>query len=111
MQSCLALVVSSQLSTQTLSSLISSVVLAASATRLSWRTTVLASVFNLAVSSLTYQYMSSYWKGKAKVPLVQDFNDAIRTSNQMLWALRALAISWGVSCHLYAWQFMEPKTI
>ena len=55
--------------------------------------------------------MSNFWTAKAKVPFVQDFNDAITISNQMLTAIRVLTVTWGVSCLLYGWQVLEPKSI
>ena len=41
--------------------------------------------------------MHHFWRGKAKVPLVNDYNDAITLTNQMSTYLAFLAGSWAVS--------------
>ena len=44
--------------------------------------------------SLAYFHLSSFWKGKAQVPLAKDYNEAVEISNVMRQFLIGLAISW-----------------
>ena len=39
--------------------------------------------------------MSNYWHGKAKIPLVNAYNEAITQSNQICRMLGYLAGTWG----------------
>jgi hypothetical protein len=51
--------------------------------------------------SFAYQYISSFWEHKAKVPLVKDYNQAIDLSNIYRQYIIALAMSWWLAAAYY----------
>jgi hypothetical protein len=53
-----------------------------------------------------YNHISNFWKHKAKIPLISDYNDGITASNRMRQALGLLAVSWGGATVVYIWQAM-----
>ena len=49
--------------------------------------------------------MGNFWRGKAKVPFVKNFNDAIATTAEIRKQLAYLAGSWIVTSLFGLWAF------
>ena len=58
---------------------------------------LLLSIANFGTCIFAYTHIHNFWRGKAKVPFVTDYNDAITLTNQMSTCLSYLAGSWAVS--------------
>lgn len=89
---------------QTLSSLASAVYLAATQESDS-RTTMLLliSTVNSLGLALAYNHLTNFWRGKAKVPLMTDYNDGVTASNRLRYFLAGLSASWGLIALVYLW--------
>jgi len=61
---------------------------------------------NALCVTLAYCHLASFWEGKAKVPLVKDYNDGIRASNNLQRILMVLSISWNLATCFYGWQML-----
>lgn len=55
------------------------------------------SIANFGTCIFAHTHIHNFWSGKAKVPFLSDFNDAITLTNQMATCLAILASSWAVS--------------
>ncbi|EXJ79298.1 hypothetical protein A1O3_08800 [Capronia epimyces CBS 606.96] len=64
----------------------------------------LLSAVNAVGLGLAYRHLQNFWRGKAKVPFLSDYNDGIRASNQLQQALGALAVSWAISSVVHLWR-------
>lgn len=49
---------------------------------------------NVAAEISTSMYISGYWKAKAQVPFMTEYNEAIRRSNDLRRLLIALSAGW-----------------
>jgi hypothetical protein len=58
---------------------------------------VLLSIANFGTCIFAHTHIHNFWRGKAKVPFLNDFNDAITLTNQMSTYLAFLAGSWAIS--------------
>lgn len=54
----------------------------------------LLALVNVAAETFTSMYISGYWKAKAQVPFMTQYNDAIRRSNDLRRLLIALSPGW-----------------
>lgn len=54
----------------------------------------LLALVNVAAEIFTSLYISGYWKAKAQVPFMTEYNDAIRRSNDLRRLLIALSAVW-----------------
>lgn len=54
---------------------------------------LLASV-NVAAETFASMYISGYWKAKAEIPFMTEYNEAIRRSNDLRRLLIALSAGW-----------------
>ncbi|GME53896.1 Methyltransferase type 11 [Neofusicoccum parvum] len=52
---------------------------------------------NIANTLLTRKHVAGFWEGKAKVPFVEGYNDAISSTLVIIKALEKLAVGWSVS--------------
>ncbi|KEF62161.1 uncharacterized protein A1O9_00133 [Exophiala aquamarina CBS 119918] len=89
----------------TLTSLVSSLILAASLA--AGTTSLVLSTANALGLALAYNHLTSFWQNKAKVPFVKDYNDGIRASNNLRQLLAGLTVSWGLATCFYAWQTLS----
>lgn len=51
----------------------------------------------MANTLLTRKHVADFWEGKAKVPFVEGYNDAISSTGSIIRALERLGLGWGVS--------------
>jgi hypothetical protein len=58
---------------------------------------LLLSIANFGTCIFAYTHIHNFWRGKAKVPFLNDFNDAITLTNEISTYLACLAGSWAVS--------------
>ncbi|KIX06979.1 uncharacterized protein Z518_04955 [Rhinocladiella mackenziei CBS 650.93] len=88
----------------TVSSLVSSVILAIgpSSDRSKWP--FMLSLTNAIGIALTYKHLRNFWRNKAKALYLSDYNEGITASNQMRQVLGVLAVSWAVVTVMYLWQ-------
>lgn len=49
---------------------------------------------NVAAEIFTSMYISGYWKAKAQIPFMTEYNEAIRKSNDLRRVLIALSAAW-----------------
>lgn len=49
----------------------------------------------------TIKYMGSFWNNKAKVPLLDDYNNAISLMSQTIWAGHLASFCWCVMTVIY----------
>lgn len=54
----------------------------------------LLALVNVAAETFTSLYISGYWKAKAQVPFMTEYNEAIRKSNDLRRLLIALSAGW-----------------
>ncbi|KAL6243868.1 hypothetical protein RBB50_009302 [Rhinocladiella similis] len=85
----------------TISSVVSSIILAIGTGGRKFP--LLLSVVNAVGIALAYQHMAEFWKNKAKVPFIHDYNEGITASNRMIQAFQVLAGSWAFAIVLYLW--------
>lgn len=64
---------------------------------------LLLSTANAIGLGLAYRHLRNFWRHKAKVPFLSDYNEGISASNQLQQALAVLAVSWVVSGVAHAW--------
>jgi hypothetical protein len=57
---------------------------------------LLLSIVNFGTCIFAYTHIYNFWRSKAKVPFVNDYNNAITLTNQMSTCLAYLAGSWAV---------------
>ncbi|KIV94181.1 hypothetical protein PV10_01970 [Exophiala mesophila] len=88
----------------TLSSLGSAVYLAATQESDSKTTMFLLSSVNSLCMALAYRHLTNFWHGKAKVPLMTDYNDGITISNRLRYFLIGLSASWALIAVVYLWE-------
>lgn len=70
-----------------------------------WIELVLGSI-NVAASLSARVHIRNFWRGKAKVPFVKNFNNAITTTAEIRKQLAYLAGSWIVTGLLGLWVFL-----
>lgn len=87
----------------TLCSLLSSAALIVISPETDRRQMLLISMVNTAATAFAYVHISNFWRVKAKIPMVTDFNDAINTSNAMRTSLLYLAMTWGIADVIYGY--------
>jgi hypothetical protein len=58
---------------------------------------LLLSIANFGTCIFAYTHIHDFWRDKAKVPFLNDFNDAITLTNEISTYLAYLAGSWAVS--------------
>lgn len=49
---------------------------------------------NMVAEIAASKYISGYWKAKAEIPFMTEYNDAIRRSNDLRRLLIALSAAW-----------------
>ncbi len=49
---------------------------------------------NVAAEIFTSMFISGYWKAKAQIPFMTEYNEAIRKSNDLRRVLIALSAAW-----------------
>ena len=54
----------------------------------------LVAVVNVVAGTFASMYISGYWKAKAQVPFMTEYNEAIRKSNDLRRLLIALSAGW-----------------
>lgn len=54
----------------------------------------LLALVNVAAEILVSMYISGYWKAKAQIPFMTEYNEAIRKSNDLRRLLIALSAGW-----------------
>lgn len=54
----------------------------------------LLAAVNVVAGTFTSMYISGYWKAKAQVPFMTEYNEAIRKSNDLRRLLIALSAGW-----------------
>ena len=54
-------------------------------------------VGNVANTLLTRKHVAGFWEGKAKVPFVEGYNEAIGSTSLIVKALERLIVSWSAS--------------
>ncbi|EXJ96093.1 hypothetical protein A1O1_01219 [Capronia coronata CBS 617.96] len=63
----------------------------------------LLSTANAIGLGLAGRHLRNFWRGKAKVPFLTDYNDGVSASNQLLQTLGVLAVSWIISSGVHLW--------
>jgi hypothetical protein len=58
---------------------------------------LLLSIANFGTCISAHTHIHDFWRSKAKVPFLNDFDDAITLTNQMSIYLAYLAGSWAIS--------------
>jgi hypothetical protein len=58
---------------------------------------LLLSIVNFGTCIFAYAHIHDFWRDKARVPFLNDFNDAITLTNEISTYLACLAGSWAVS--------------
>lgn len=67
---------------------------------------LLLSTVNSLGLALAYNHLTNFWRGKAKVPLMTDYNDGVTASNRLRYFLAGLSASWGLIALVYLWEAM-----